>query len=131
PDMTLDEPSSTTLTSVEQIDNTAEYSTGKCHYQMQTATPASGMDRASIVTSAKQRKNSSAATPRSCKGASFILPKGSVLPTWEAGPSIPTASTIGLPNYFGCTDAIQPANRLVFRNTWIVSTHTIASSWQT
>src|SRR5215469_4872340 len=26
----------------------------------------------------------------------FILPKGSVLPTWEAGPSIPTASTIGL-----------------------------------
>ena len=75
----------------------------------------------------KTRKNRSAATPRSCKEANFILPKASVLPTWEAGPSMPTASTIGLPSYFACTDSIRPANRLVFRNTWIVCTHRIAS----
>jgi PAS domain S-box-containing protein len=64
-------------------------------------------------------------------GTNVDIEKGSVLPTWEAGPSIPTASTIGLPNYFGCTDSIRPANRLVFRNTWIVSTNMIANPWQT
>jgi len=61
----------------------------------------------------------------------FYLAEGQRLAHMGSWPSIPTASTIGLPNYFGCTDSIRPANRLVFRNTWIVSTHTIASPWQT
>ena len=61
----------------------------------------------------------------------FISPKGSGLPTWVAGPSILPDSTTGLLNYFGCTASIRPANRLLFRNTWIVFTHRIASPWRT
>ena len=40
-------------------------------------------------------------------------------------------STTGLLNYFGCTASTRPANRLPFRNIWIVSTHRIASPWRT
>ena len=68
---------------------------------------------------------------QSCKKASFISPKGSGLPTWVVGPSIPPDSTTGLLNYFGCTASIRTANRLLFRNTWIVSTRRIASPWRT
>src|SRR6202021_2958071 len=123
--------SNTKLGSVAQMGNTAGCTTTKRHFAMRTETSLSGMDRVSILKNAKQRKSSFVGTPRSCKEASFILPKGSVLATWEAGPSIQTASTIGLPNYFGCTDSIRLANRLVFRNTWMVSTRRIARQWQT
>jgi|SRR6516162_2064673 hypothetical protein len=60
----------------------------------------------------------------------FYLAEGQRLAHWEAGPSIPPASTIGLLSYFECTDSIRPANHLVFRNTWIVL-HRIASPWRT
>src|ERR1700675_4969228 len=94
------------------------------HCETNQGKSSNGTEPMSISRTASGRK-------KSCEGASSIFQKGSVSPTWEAGPSIPTASTIGLPNYFGCTASIRPANRLVFRNTWIVSTHRIASPWRT
>ena len=90
-----------------------------------------GSDRASISRTASAPKNSSAEVTRSCKKASFISPKGSTLPIWEVGPSMPPASTTGLLHYFGFTASSRPARRLPLRNTWIASTQMIASSWQT
>src|SRR5258708_16801137 len=49
---------------------------------------------------------------KTCDGARSIFQKGSVLPTCEAVTSILTASTIGLPTYFGFTDSIPSAKRL-------------------
>src|SRR6201998_1553290 len=90
------------------------------HCETNPGKSSNGTEPMSISRTASGRK-------RSCEGASSIFQKGSVLPTWEAGASISTACTIVLPNYFGCTDSIRRTNRLVFRNTWIVSTHRIAS----
>src|SRR6202162_2341247 len=116
--------------SAGQMGNAAGCSTARCRSEMGAATSSSGMDRVWILRNAKQRKNCSGEIPKRCKETSFISPKGSVLATWEAGPSSLLDSTTGLLNYFEYTDSIRPANRLVFRNTWIVSTHRIASPWQ-
>jgi len=50
----LEKSSSTKLASVEQMENIAGCSTGKCHFAMQTATSPSGMDRVSILRNAKR-----------------------------------------------------------------------------
>ena len=91
----------------------------------------SGMDRVSILRIACERKYSSAEAPKNCKEVSIISPKDSGLPTWAAGHSILPDSTTGLLNYFGCTVSIRTANRRLFRNIWIVSTHRIAGPWRT
>ncbi len=119
------------LVSCAQTASIAGCCTTKSQFVTGPAKLLSGMDRVSILRIASERKNNSAEAARSCKEASFISPKGSGLPTSVAGPSILPDSTTGPLNYFGCTASIRASNRLLFRNTWIVSTHRIASSWRT
>ena len=57
------------------------------------------------------RKNSSAKMPRPCKEASFISPKGSVLATWEAGPSIPEGFDYWSPELFRM-HGLDPAGKV-------------------
>jgi len=61
----------------------------------------------------------------------FYLAEGQRLAHMGSWAFDPDGFYYGLPNYFGCTASILPANRLVFRNTWIASTHKIASLWRT
>ena len=64
-------------------------------------------------------------------GSEFYLAEAQRLAHVGTGPSKVPDSHTGLRNYFGCTASIPPTNRLLFRNTWIGSTHRIASPWRT
>ena len=76
----------------------------------ETATSSSGMDRAWTSTIAGRVEEKLRRNAQELQRSEFSSrAKGSASRTWAAGRSIPTASTIGLPNYFGFTASIPQA----------------------
>ena len=61
----------------------------------------------------------------------FYLAEGQRLAHMGSWAFNPAGFDYWSPDYFGCTASIRPADRLLLRSTWMVSTHRIASPWRT